>query len=175
MAPKRTYTRSHPGLNPTEIVDDLEKLVGKRSFTKSQGSNSPPSSFNSIPENIPLSSSNSLPEKFETLRDIEFDLTFQKSLFRSKSEAFLDQTIIDKTIIQPYVCQTQVLEIYRDFESLHQFDKLQGLVLVLDQAIEEAFIQQSIEFSALTVATTSQSYSFHSFNFPTYDLSNYYT
>ena len=78
-------------------------------------------------------------------------------MFRSKSEAFVDQTIIDTAILQPYIPQTQLLETDPDFESLQQFDKLQGLVSVLDQASEEAFIQQSIEFSALTLVAASLS------------------
>lgn len=127
----------------------------KRSFTESQGSNSPLSRFNSPLENIPLSRSNSLPEKFETLQDIEFDFPFQQSLFRSKSVAFVDQTVIDKAILQPYIPQTQVLETDPDLEYLQQFDNLQGLVSVLDQAIEEAFIQKFVEFSTLTIVETS--------------------
>lgn len=129
----------------------------KKSFTESQGINSPLSRFNCLPENIPLSRYNSLPEKFETLQDIEFDLPFQQSLFRSKYEAFVDQTVIDKSILKSYIAQTQLLEIDHDLESLQQFEKLQGLVLVLDQAIVEAFIQQFVEFSALKVASTSLS------------------
>lgn len=156
MAPKRIYTRSHPDLNPSKIVDDPGKLVRKKRFTKSQGSNSPLSRFNSPLENT-LSRSNFLPEKFETLQDREFDFPFQQSLFRSKSEAFIDQTVIDKAILQPYLPQNQDLETDPDLEFLQQFDKLQDLVSVLDQATEEAFIQQSIEFSALTVAAASLS------------------
>ena len=85
--------------------------------------------------------SNSLAEKFETLQDREFDFPFQKSLFRSKSEAFINQTIINKVILQPYISQAQDLESEPDLEPLQQFAKLQGLVSVLDQAIEEDFIQ----------------------------------
>ena len=132
-------------------------MLRKKSFTESQGSNSPLSRFNSPLENIPLSRSNSLLEKFETLQDIEFDFPFQQSLFRSKSEAFVDQIVIDKAILQPYVPQTKVLETDPDLESLQQFEKLQGLVSMFDQVIKEAFIQQSVEFSALTIATTSLS------------------
>lgn len=90
----------------------------KRSLTEIQGSNSPLSRFNSLPENIPLSRSNSLPEKFETIQDIEFDLPFQNSLFRSKSQSFVDQTVIDEALLQPYIPQTQLLEIDLDLESL---------------------------------------------------------
>jgi len=104
--------------------------------------------------------SNSLPKKFETIQYIEFDLPFQHSFFRSKLEAFVDQTIVDKALLQPYTPQTQYFEIGPNLESLQQFDKLQGLVSVLDQAIEEAFIQQSIEFYALTVAAASLSSQF---------------
>lgn len=76
------------------------------------------SRFNSPLENNPLSRSNSLPEKFETLQDIEFDLPLQQSLFRSKSEAFIDQTFIDKDILQLYIAQDQDLETDLDLESL---------------------------------------------------------
>ena len=78
-------------------------------------------------------------------------------MFKSKSESFLDQNIIDKTILQPYITKTWPFETDPDLESLQQFDKLQDLVLVLNQAIDEFYIQQSIEFLALTVADASLS------------------
>ena len=71
----------------------------KRSFIESQGSNSPLSRFNSPMENIFLSRYNSLLEKFETLQDIEFDLNFEQSLFRTKSESDLHETVIDLDFI----------------------------------------------------------------------------
>lgn len=71
----------------------------KKIFTQSQGSNSPLSRFDFLLHNIPLLRSNYLLEKFETLQDIKFDLPFQQILFRSKYEAFVDQTIIDEDIL----------------------------------------------------------------------------
>ena len=78
----------------------------KKIFTESQGSNSPLSRFNSLLENGPLSRSNSLLEKFETIQDIEFDLPFQHSLSRSKSQDFVDQNVINKSLWKPYIPQT---------------------------------------------------------------------
>jgi len=90
------------------------------------------SKLNSLPENFPLSRSNSPPKKFETLQDTKFDLPFKQSLFRSKLNAFVHQTVIEKAILQPYISQTQVLEKDLDLNFLQSFEKLQGLNSVLD-------------------------------------------
>jgi len=87
---KRIFTTAHPNPNSAEFLDNLEKLVRKRSLTESQGSNIPLCRFNSLLENNPFSRSNSLPEKLETIKDIEFDFPFQHTLFRTKSESFVD-------------------------------------------------------------------------------------
>lgn len=71
----------------------------KRILIEIQGSNSPLSRFNSLPKNSPLSRSNSLPKNFETIQDIEFDLPFEHSLFKKKSESFVDQTVIEEAIL----------------------------------------------------------------------------
>lgn len=88
-----------------------------------------------------MSRSNSLPEKFETIQDIEFDFPFQHSLFRTKSESFVDQTVINEALLWPYLPQTQPLELDPGLEYPQQFDKSQGLVSVFDQAIKESYIQ----------------------------------
>lgn len=132
LTPRRIYTRSYPDPNHAKIVNDPEKLVRKKILIESQGSNSPLSRFNSPLENTPLSRSNSLPENFKTLQDLEFDFPFQQILFRSKSEAFIDQNVIDKAILQPYISQAQDIESDPNLGPLQQFAKLQGLVSVLD-------------------------------------------
>lgn len=95
-----------------------------------------------------------------TIQDVEFYIPFELSLFRTKSKSFTDESVIDHSILQPYIPKTQPVEPYLDQQTLQNFDKLQGLVLVLDQSISEAYVQKSIEISALIVAASSISYQY---------------
>lgn len=76
MAPKRIHTRAHPYQNPPNILDNLEKLIRKKRLTESKGSNSP------------LPRANSFPDIFVTIENIQFNLPFELSLFRTKFENF---------------------------------------------------------------------------------------
>ena len=83
MAPKKIYTRANPDPNPPTIVDNPEKLLKTQKVQEEKNT-----SF--------LSRSISLPSKdIKTIDDIPFDLKFELSLFRSKSESDLTQTVID--------------------------------------------------------------------------------
>jgi hypothetical protein len=89
MSPTRVYTRSHPNPNPATTVDDLEKLLRKKNIVEGYGSHNP------------LHMSNSLPEKLVSIQDIEFDISFEQILFRTKSDSFVSETNLDQTILQP--------------------------------------------------------------------------
>ena len=89
MAPKKVYTRSHPNPKPATTIDDPEKLLRKKNIVEGYGSHSP------------LHRSNSLPEKLIAIQDLEFDISFEQSLFRTKSDSFVSDKILDQTSPQP--------------------------------------------------------------------------
>jgi len=72
LAPKRThYTRANPDPNPATIVDDPKRILRKPKGVETQGSS------------IQLIQENSLPKELSSLEDIQFDLSFELSLFRT--------------------------------------------------------------------------------------------
>lgn len=77
LAPRNIYTRSHRDPDPPEVVNDLESLIKKKNLREILESNNP------------ILRSHSLPEIFPTLEDIDSDLSFEFSLFRTKSESFV--------------------------------------------------------------------------------------
>ena len=80
LAPNKVYyTRS----NPADIVDNPNQ-IGKKKKQIVGSENK-----------VPLKRANSLPKELGSLSDIEFDLKFEKSLFRTKSETNLKETILD--------------------------------------------------------------------------------
>ena len=89
MAPKRAFIRSHLDPEPTTTIDNPEKLLRKKNTTEVSGNHSP------------LHRSFSLPEKLVSLQDLEFDISFEQILFRKKSDNFLNEIILDQTILQP--------------------------------------------------------------------------
>ena len=73
MAPKKThYTKANPDPNPTNIVDDPDRILRKPKNIETQASSSQ------------LVKENSLPEDLSSLEEIPFDLSFELSLFRTK-------------------------------------------------------------------------------------------
>ena len=84
LAPKKFYySRSNPDPNPPDIVDNLDQ-IGKKE-----------KKIDSSETKIPLKSADSLPKELLSLSDIEFDLKFEKSLFRTKSETHLKEIVLD--------------------------------------------------------------------------------
>ncbi len=82
-------SRRNPDSNPPEVVDDLEKFLEK---TKNKFEKFIP---------IRLERSPSLPmDGVLSLEDLYFDLKFENSLFRSKSETDLDSTVVDDNFLQ---------------------------------------------------------------------------
>jgi len=89
LAPKRVFTRSHPDPEPATTIDNPKKLLRKKNIAEGSGNHNP------------LLRSPSLPEKLVSLHDLEFDISFKQSLFRTKSDRFVSETILYQTILQP--------------------------------------------------------------------------
>lgn len=94
-------------------------------------------------------------EPFLTIENIQFDLPFEISLFRSKYESFADETFIDEWVLRPYISEHHSVDQNFDKKSLQQFEKLEDLVTNLDQAIHKYYIQQSVELSSLSFLVSS--------------------
>lgn len=91
MAPKRIHMRDHPDLNPPNILYNPQKLIRKKSVMGSQGSN------------YPLPRANYFPESLLTIENIQFDLPFELSLFKTKCERFATEIAIDESVLRPYI------------------------------------------------------------------------
>jgi hypothetical protein len=85
------YTRNNPEPNLTKLVDDLEKILRER---KKKNNLSSPL----------LKRSTSLSEEtIQTIEDLQFDLKFEHSLFRSKSDLDLRQVIVDLPTLLSFI------------------------------------------------------------------------
>jgi hypothetical protein len=126
LAPKRIFTRSHPNPEPATAIDNPEKLPRKKIVTEGSGSHSP---FHISP---------SLLEKLVALQDLEFDIPFEQILFRTKSDSFVSEIVLDQTILQPKT--PEILSPKADVDQLflQEFDKLEYLVANIDQALDRA-------------------------------------
>jgi len=93
---KRTYyTRAHLDPQLAIIVDDRDRILRKHKKVESQGRVSQ------------LNKSNSLPKDLSSLEDIQLDLSFENSLFRTKSE----NSIYDIQILFNLLNQRRILYI----------------------------------------------------------------
>jgi hypothetical protein len=104
-------------------------LIRKISLAESQGSSSP------------LPRETSLLEKFFTIQDIQFDLPFEHSLFKTKSDSFVDETILDQAILQPSTPERHSPRSDLDQQILQKYEKLQDLASHFDQAFHKAYIK----------------------------------
>ena len=87
MAPNRIYTRASPDRNLPKPVENPEKILRK-------------SSSKSGKETYQLYKSTSLPvEGVDLIDEITFDLKFEHSLFKSKSEYDLSQIVFNPRIL----------------------------------------------------------------------------
>jgi hypothetical protein len=94
----------------------------------------------------PLHRYTSLPKKIVTIQDLEFDLPFEKIIFRTKSDNFVSETVLDQTILQPRTPKTLSPREGFDQCFLQEFKKLEYLVSNIDQALYKSHFQQSFEF-----------------------------
>jgi hypothetical protein len=143
LATKRIHTRYHPDLEPTIAVDVLEKLLKKKNIVEGFGSHNP------------LHRSTSLPEKLIIIQDLEFDISFEKILFRTKSDSFKCEIVLDQTILQPRTLEILSPRIEFDQHLLQEFNKLEDIVANLDQDLYQSHFQQPVELSSLTIVATS--------------------
>ena len=92
MAPSgKKYTRKNWDPNPTEPVDNPEKLIGEG---KKKNIISPPL----LTRSISLSQ-----EVVQNLDNLQFDYKFQHSLFRSKSDSDLSEVVVDLPTLLTFV------------------------------------------------------------------------
>lgn len=130
LAFKKIHTRSHPVPDPPEVVSDPEKLLRKKRFEEGEASNNP------------LERSYTLLDSIVTVEDIDYDLPFGQSIFRSKSKSFVCKTIIDESKIKPYIPSQNIGVSKSDRDILQQFYKLEHLVNQLHEADKKSPIFQ---------------------------------
>ena len=146
LASKRTYyTRAHLDQQPATIFDDLDRILRKPKKVESLGSSSQ------------LIKENSLPKELSSLQDIEFDLSFEHSFFRTKSENSIYDNVIDLNFIQFIKTKKETISLDSNQKALNTFDELDALTSNLIKDIDEAFFQQSVELVALVAATPKHS------------------
>jgi hypothetical protein len=91
LAPKNIHTRRNPDPEPTTSVVDPEKLLHKR---KEKASHS----------GIFLDRISSFPKDgVKSIDDLEFDIKFEQTLFRSKSESDLTEILFDEKKFQSFI------------------------------------------------------------------------
>ena len=94
LAPKRIYTRDNPDPNPSEAVENPKKILRKSNSKVGK-------------ETYQLHKSTSLPvEGVESINEIAYDLKFEHSLFRTKSESHLEHIIFDPKCLVPITSKT---------------------------------------------------------------------
>ena len=84
LASRKTYyTKSNPDPKPAVIVDNPDQIGKKKKQTVN------------LETEVPLRKANYLPKELVSLNDIDFDLKFKYSVFKTKFEIDLKNTIID--------------------------------------------------------------------------------
>ena len=142
MASKRIYyTKAHPDPQPAIIVDDPDIILRKNKKVESLGSSSH------------LIRANSLPKNLSSLEDIEFDLSFEHSLFRTKYENSIYDSVIDPNFIQFIEQNKETIQLELDQQVLETFDKLDSVTATLIKDIDEAYFQHYVELASLTAFT----------------------
>ena len=81
------YTRSNPDPKPAVIVDNLDRIGKKKKHSEN------------LEAEVSLIIVNSLPKELVSLQYIDFDLKFEHSLFKSKSENDLKTIVLDLTFV----------------------------------------------------------------------------
>ena len=81
------YTRSNPDPKTVVIVYDPDRIGKKKKQTEN------------LEAEISLVRVNSLPSELESLQDIDFDLKFEHSSFKSKFESDLKNVVLDPDFI----------------------------------------------------------------------------
>jgi len=84
---------SNPDPNPPSVVDDPENILRKQRPQSKEVEHGTPS----------LVRSTSLAAKLVSFQDLSFDIKFELSLFRSKSESSLLETFFDPSEFETYL------------------------------------------------------------------------
>lgn len=81
-------------------------------------------------------------------------MSFDLSLFRTKSENAIHETVLDPNFIQ--FIKSKKVPIHPDLDKLvlDTFDKLEALTSTFISHIDDAYLQQSVELAALTVVAS---------------------
>ena len=98
----RKYTRANPDPNPTPVGDN-PNLISRR--LKRQESSVSPS---------PSIKVDSCPDAWLFLEDLPFDLSFDLSLFRTRSKSALDDIVLDPNFIAD-------LEVQKENQSVDEY------------------------------------------------------
>jgi hypothetical protein len=91
MAPKKVYTRENPDSKPVASVSDPEKLLYKRKERITD-------SVCYLDRNLSLPK-----DRVKRIDDIDFDLLFEQTMFRSKTESYLNEIIFDEKKFQSLI------------------------------------------------------------------------
>jgi hypothetical protein len=76
-----------------------------------------------------------------SIQDLEFDVSFEQSLFRTKYDIFVSETILYQTMFQPRTPEILSPRTKFDQRFLQEFNKLEELVENIDQALYQAHFQ----------------------------------
>ena len=146
MASRRFYyTRSNPDPQPIVIVDNPDRIGKKIKRVEDLGNK-----FSLVKEN-------SLPKHLSSLQDIEFDINFEQSLFRTKSESDLQINVIDLDFISFLETKKETFSVDSEENIFEVYDKLDAITATLIKEIDEAYLQHSVELSALSTYTPKPS------------------
>ena len=100
---------------------------------------------------------NSLPNKLSSLQHIEFNLSFEQTLFKTKSESELHNNVIDPDFISFIENKKETISVDFDQNIFEVYDKLDAITATLIQEIDEAYLQHLVELTALLVYTPKPS------------------
>ena len=78
---------ANPDPNPTTVVDN-PNLISRKSKKQE-----------SLVSQLPLDKANSCPDEWLFLEELPFDVPFDLSLFKTKSENAMDETVLDPNFI----------------------------------------------------------------------------
>ena len=81
---------------------------------------------------------NSFPQELVSLQDIEFDLKFEHSLFRSKSESNLSTVILDPIFISFLEGKQKNITTNSELKKIKQQDRLEDINAIILKVIDEA-------------------------------------
>ena len=100
---------------------------------------------------------NFLPNKLSSLQDIEFDLAFEQSLFRTKSKSAIYDSVIDPNFISFIKGKKGTVSPNSNEKYLEFYDKLDALIATLIKEIDETYFQHSVELIVLSSYTPKPS------------------